>query len=465
MLLKFCNIPFLNLPYKAGVKKFITEKKKTHAIFINPHSLLSLIKSKKKILLLKKNNFIFFDGIGIKFILKFFLKKIYRTPGHVFFLELIRQLSEKNKKVRLFIFGSSILNCERFQKEISEIYHNVKVIGFISPPIFNQKLPDSLNDKFVKQINKSKSDLLIVSLTAPKQEMWVLQNFKKIKINKILSLGAVVDYVASNKLGLVKVFSQVGLEWLFRFINNPKAIFIRIFYSFPLLIIYIFRNRKIVFDNFRVDKNSVLKNKTELNEIINKKNFFIISALNLNNLSKIIAGIIDVKNHYYWIDGVIASRMFKLPKVPGYKILSHINLSSKIKSILVIGNLNEKNKIYLKKFYKKIYHYPISYITIEDCYQININFTFSKNQLIFLTLPTPKQEIIANQIACQNKYAKIICIGGGLNIASQFELRPPAFITKYDFEWMWRLRTDFLRRFLRLINSYIIYILGNEKIK
>ena len=95
-----------------------------------------------------------------------------------------------------------------------------------------------------------------------------------------------------------------------------------------------------------------------------------------------------------------------------------------------------------------------------------INFKSSKNDLIFITLPTPKQEIIAHYISKKLKYFKIICIGGSIAIASGEEKVVPKILS--NFEFVWRLRYETLRRTKRLLTTFFYYLYGrffNKKIK
>ena len=77
---------------------------------------------------------------------------------------------------------------------------------------------------------------------------------------------------------------------------------------------------------------------------------------------------------------------------------------------------------------------------------------------MLITLPTPKQEIIAQHIAKKNKNFKIICIGGGLNIASKEEKPCPKLLDKIGMESLWRLRYQTRRRVLRLSWTFICLI-------
>ena len=69
---------------------------------------------------------------------------------------------------------------------------------------------------------------------------------------------------------------------------------------------------------------------------------------------------------------------------------------------------------------------------------------------------------MAKEIYSQNPELKILCMGGALNIASGHESPVPKLLENLGLEFFWRLKTDPLRRSIRLIKSFIaaiIYIL------
>ena len=97
---------------------------------------------------------------------------------------------------------------------------------------------------------------------------------------------------------------------------------------------------------------------------------------------------------------------------------------------------------------------------VNNLYNKYFNFKFLDSDLIFLTLPTPKQEQLANLIIKNNNFFKIICVGGAINMASGVEKPVPLIIERLNFEFLWRLRTDTLRRLHRLFVTSSFYILG-----
>ena len=80
-----------------------------------------------------------------------------------------------------------------------------------------------------------------------------------------------------------------------------------------------------------------------------------------------------------------------------------------------------------------------------------------RNTLVLITLPTPKQEILSNEIIKKSKYYKILCIGGGLSIATGEIRKCPKFLYNLGLEFLWRLRTDTIRRLKRLIVTLLIF--------
>ena len=82
----------------------------------------------------------------------------------------------------------------------------------------------------------------------------------------------------------------------------------------------------------------------------------------------------------------------------------------------------------------------------------------NEKELVLITLPTPKQELMAEYLSKNNKKFKIICIGASLNLVSNFEKPVPKFLYKLNLEWFWRLKTDPKRRIIRIIQSYYFYL-------
>ena len=109
-------------------------------------------------------------------------------------------------------------------------------------------------------------------------------------------------------------------------------------------------------------------------------------------------------------------------------MLEKLKLPKKIKQITVFGNLPQQSKKFLlKKYRRKIENIPLPYGSIDKIIK-NLNYKINKDEIILTTLPTPKQEQLAEYLTKKNKHYKIICIGGSINIVSGLEKK---FLSSY----------------------------------
>ena len=74
-------------------------------------------------------------------------------------------------------------------------YGPLKISYIYSPPFRSLKLKEKKNPK---KINRSKTDILFVALGAPKQEIWMYNNYKDLNCI-LIGIGAAIDFISGNK--------------------------------------------------------------------------------------------------------------------------------------------------------------------------------------------------------------------------------------------------------------------------
>ena len=188
---------------------------------------------------------------------------------------------------------------------------------------------------------------------------------------------------------------------------------------------------------------------------------FILSALNIAYIGSFMQNKIFLqKKLFFWPDGMSINLFLKkkIKKIPGRLLIENLVLPNYINDIVIIGNLSKLSKIYISKKFinKKIIHIKLPYSTPYNLY--NLLPKFKSNQLILLTISTPKQELLAELIYENNEFCKIICIGGALEMLSGKEKPVPKFLYDKNLEFLWRLRYDTLRRIKRLLITSFYFI-------
>lgn len=132
------------------------------------------------------------------------------------------------KGYRLFFLGGLEGVAEKAAEELRKKYPQINIVGTYSPPFGFDKNPEE-NRKILNMVNALKPHLLFVGVGAPKQEKWMYNNITELDINVALGIGASFDFEAGTIKRAPKVFRQVGLEWFWRFSNEPTRLFKRYF--------------------------------------------------------------------------------------------------------------------------------------------------------------------------------------------------------------------------------------------
>jgi N-acetylglucosaminyldiphosphoundecaprenol N-acetyl-beta-D-mannosaminyltransferase len=85
------------------------------------------------------------------------------------------------------------------------------------------------NERLLAELAVQKPDVLLVGMGMPRQELWILNNLKRLPECAIMPIGAAFDYEAGVMYTPPRWTGQMGIEWLVRFFHEPKRLFSRYF--------------------------------------------------------------------------------------------------------------------------------------------------------------------------------------------------------------------------------------------
>lgn len=164
------------------------------------------------------------DGISMVMAAKFLNgTKINKISGEDIHSYLLSKADSEGLSV--FYMGSNLKTLIRIESRVQSEFPKVEM-GYYSPPFkscFSEI--DSMN--MVERINEFQPDILFIGMTAPKQEKWVYEHKSELKCGTIASIGAVFDFYAGNINRAPKWMVKYGLEWLYRFIKEPRRLWRR----------------------------------------------------------------------------------------------------------------------------------------------------------------------------------------------------------------------------------------------
>ncbi len=186
---------------------------------ISPNSYGISVKDKKMNEALKGADFLQLDGVYFGWLPWFrYGKKATRITGWDSFIYYANKLQQCEGK--MFFLGSTEETLNIIRQNMKRDFSNVQIKTY-SPPYKNE-FDDDDNRLMHEAINKFKPDVLVVGMTAPKQEKWSFQNKNFIDAHIIICIGNVFDWYAGNAKRPNLFWQKIGMEWLVRVFYRPE---------------------------------------------------------------------------------------------------------------------------------------------------------------------------------------------------------------------------------------------------
>ena len=203
----------------------------------NVHTVVLAVRNKKYREALNNSVLSLPDGKPLSVVAKLKgVKNISRIFGPTFMEKAIDWGREDGLKH--FFFGSSKDTLDRLLNNINIKYPRALVVGSYSPP-YKDVFSNDENEFFIRLMNESGADIFWVGLGAPKQEVWMYENYKKLDHGVMIGIGAGFDYLAGNTKHAPEWMKNASLEWLYRLIQEPRRLWKRYLVTNSLFIWYI----------------------------------------------------------------------------------------------------------------------------------------------------------------------------------------------------------------------------------
>ncbi len=181
------------------------------------------------------------DGVPILWASIFLKNSLKQRITGLDLLPKFSKVSALNNYSMYFLGAGEGVGEKLSQKLINE-NPKINIVGVYSPP-FAKEFSDEENNKIVEKINLVKPNILWVSLTAPKQDFWIYKHFDKIDANIIIGIGGAFEVTAGLTKRAPLWMQKNGLEWFFRFLQEPQRLFFRYFVEAPLFFPLVIKQR------------------------------------------------------------------------------------------------------------------------------------------------------------------------------------------------------------------------------
>jgi exopolysaccharide biosynthesis WecB/TagA/CpsF family protein len=147
---------------------------------------------------------------------------------------------KENRDIRIFLLGGMDGVPEKATAMINQKVGREIVVGAYSPP-FGFESDEQECRAILERIKQSGATVLAVGVGAPKQEKWIYSYKDQLPMIKIfMAVGAAINFEAGVISRAPQWISNLGLEWLYRFLGEPTRLWKRYFIDdFPFFFLLV----------------------------------------------------------------------------------------------------------------------------------------------------------------------------------------------------------------------------------
>ena len=217
----------------ANVEHEIAINQSGYYCFTPVHSLVMAYKNAEYNIVLNKSTRTVPDGMPVVWVLKLLRQKI---NTRVYGPDLMLKLCEysQNKGYRHFFYGGTTEISNSLTKNLKSKFPSLIIAGTYVPPF--RELTSEETENVRTKIMDSKADIIWVGLGAPKQDFFS-EEFVKKTGKLFFGVGAAFEIHAGLKSQAPLWMQNNGLEWLYRFCQEPRRLWRR----------YLINNFKFIF--------------------------------------------------------------------------------------------------------------------------------------------------------------------------------------------------------------------------
>jgi N-acetylglucosaminyldiphosphoundecaprenol N-acetyl-beta-D-mannosaminyltransferase len=197
------------------VDRFIKEKSPHQIITLNPEMIMAAQKDLEFKKVLNTSDLNVPDGIGIVWASKILGKPLKERVAGVDLVWALAKLAH-DKGYSIYFVGAKEGVAKKAASKLKIKYPKMKIAGTESGSPYDINL--------IERIGKTKPDILLVAFGHPKQEKWINKYKHRFRVPVCIGVGGAFDFISGKTRRAPLWLSKMGLEWLYRLIQEPWRI-------------------------------------------------------------------------------------------------------------------------------------------------------------------------------------------------------------------------------------------------
>ncbi|PCI06714.1 MAG: glycosyltransferase [Flavobacteriaceae bacterium] len=219
----------------AIIDESISKDKQIHHVVVNAGKIVAMQKDLQLRKSVNESDVINADGQAVVWASKILSKPLKeRVAGIDLMVNLVELAHQKNYKI--FFFGAKEEVVKKVVDRYSKEYSSNLIAGYR-----NGYFKKEEEQNIAKQISESGANILFVAISSPTKENFLYENKALLsKVNFVMGVGGSFDVVAGKVKRAPLWMQKNGLEWFYRFAQEPKRMWKRYLvgnYKFLMLVL------------------------------------------------------------------------------------------------------------------------------------------------------------------------------------------------------------------------------------
>ena len=199
-----------------SVVQAIESKKQLHHVVVNAGKIVAMQKDPELRASVNECDLINADGQSVIWASKLLGHPLKERVAGIDLMENLVELSHR-KGYKMYFLGAKEEIVKKVVKVFTEKYGPEIIAGFR-----NGYFKPEDEEHIARDISESNAHILFVAISSPNKENFLYRNRERLaKVNLIMGVGGSFDVIAGKVKRAPKWMQKNGLEWFYRFLQEP----------------------------------------------------------------------------------------------------------------------------------------------------------------------------------------------------------------------------------------------------
>jgi len=203
------------------IRGWIDARVREYVCFANVHGAVEAWKDPSLVSVYRGAGLVVPDGMPLVWLGRL---RGHRQVRRVYGPDLTLALAEAFavRGLRLYLYGGEPGVADALALALANRFPGLVVAGAEAPP-FRPLTPEE-DTATVARINAASAHAVLVGLGCPKQERWMAEHRQALSAPVLLGVGAAFDFLTARVRQAPRWMMALGLEWLFRLLQEPRRL-------------------------------------------------------------------------------------------------------------------------------------------------------------------------------------------------------------------------------------------------